>query len=144
MGVNSDNSDAIKKAVLESLEHGASRTAACAAAGCSRDWFYSLLKTDEDFKAAVVKAEECAVHKVEGALFDAATHINNAGNFNLGAQMAFLCNRAPDRWKHVNRVQLEGAAGGEALRIVLENAWGKNGKDAPRDETGALLTPDRE
>jgi hypothetical protein len=50
---------------------------------------------------------------------------------DLGAQMAWLCNRDPEHWRHVNRVEHTGAGGGP---IEVKDA-----RDKLADEIAAVL-----
>ena len=58
------------------------------------------MKRDPEF-AALVEAAEMPVHEaVESAL------LKSAMSGNVTAQIFYLCNRAKERWTHVNQVQV--------------------------------------
>ncbi|BCW94678.1 MAG: helix-turn-helix domain-containing protein [Fimbriimonadales bacterium] len=79
-----------KRAIVKSLEQGATVSQACAAAGVSRRVFYEWLHKDPDFAGAVELAYTKQIALAETALFRAI----EAGD--LKAAMWFLERRAPE------------------------------------------------
>jgi hypothetical protein len=104
--MNSTKRNAIKKALLESLDKGATVTAACESAGIARKTFYEWLKEDLNFCNEISHSQQGAILTVEDALYRNATQ-GGKGFGDTTAQIFFLCNREPDRWKNVNRVEVE-------------------------------------
>ena len=89
----------VKPVLIVSLENGSTVAATCVGAGISRDTFYRWCKEDPKFGEKVEAAQESRVQHVEDALY------KNAINGVLTAQIFFLCNRAPDKWKNVQKVE---------------------------------------
>lgn len=96
-----DKFDDKKKAVLQSLKKGASVTDAMEAIGMDRTTFYVWKKNDSAFAAMVLQTEAVAIQVVEDALW------NKAADGHPTAMIFYLCNRAPKRWKNVQRVEFE-------------------------------------
>lgn len=88
-----------KESVLESLSKGATVQNACRAANIGRTTFYNWLKEDQTFALRVAHTEEAAIQCVEDALFASAL------SGKVPAQIFFLCNRRPDRWKTVTKLE---------------------------------------
>ena len=61
--------DAAKRAIVESLEQGASRQGACEAAQVARRTFYNWLAEDEAFAERVAEAEAQAVETMESVVY---------------------------------------------------------------------------
>lgn len=61
--------------------------------GISKDTFYSYKKKYSDFSDALKKGKEVVDYEVENAL------LQNALNGNITAQIFWLKNRKPDKWK---------------------------------------------
>jgi len=91
--------DKIKKALIESLKQGAFITTACDKVGISRDSFYDWYHKDKKFRDEVDKALTSRIKIVEDVLFKKALE------GNVTAIIFFLCNRDPERWKNVQRVE---------------------------------------
>lgn len=89
----------VKPAIILSLKDGSTVAAACAGAKINRDTFYTWYKKDPDFAKQVDEAQESRVQHVEDALY------KNAITGSLTAQIFFLCNRAPEKWKNVQKVE---------------------------------------
>lgn len=70
-----------------------------------------------EFAASCRQSKALADSRVESALYHKA--IGVFGPPDLGACMAWLCNRRPDLWRHVNRVEHTGPGGGP---IEVSNA----------------------
>lgn len=104
--IDANKKNTIKEAVLESLSNGATITAACKAAGVGRTTFYKWIEEDVEFAEAVSHSENASIITVEDALFRNAT-LGGKGFGDTTAQIFFLCNRDPDRWQNVNKVQHE-------------------------------------
>lgn len=90
-----------KDALIESIAQGATVSAACRAANIDRSTFYAWIKSDEDFRIRYKETAEGAIQAVEDALWDKAL------SGNVIACIFYLCNRAPERWKNVNKVEIE-------------------------------------
>lgn len=89
----------VKPVIIESLENGATVSAACAGADINRNTFYKWYEQDPEFAKQVDAAQKSRVHHVEDSLYKKAM----AGN--LTAIIFYLCNRAPDKWKNVQKVE---------------------------------------
>lgn len=83
----------IKLVYLAHLERGLRRSAATKAIGVSTSTVWQWRKADPDFAEAEYRAEEVAAEQIEDALF------NSAMNGNTQAQIYWLNNRAPLRWR---------------------------------------------
>ena len=94
-----------KDTIIKSLSAGASVTDACKGADVCRDTFYRWCNDDKDFNSRVETSKMSRIKVVEDALF------NNAVNGNTTAQIFFLCNRDPDRWQHLYKIQASGNMG---------------------------------
>jgi len=98
----SNKGNALKKEmIIVSLGNGCTVTASCEAAGISRKTFYRWLKADTEFAELVAHTEQSATLCVEDALW------NKAVDGNVTAMIFWLCNREADRWKNVNKVEVE-------------------------------------
>ena len=87
--------------VLKAIAEGTTRTAAMEAVGLHRSALSHTMKRDPEF-AALVEAAEMPVHEaVESAL------LKSALSGNVTAQIFYLCNRAKERWTHVNQVRVD-------------------------------------
>lgn len=95
------NGEAKKKAIIQSLQDGSTVVSACQAAGLGRSAFYDWYKTDVAFKDQVDKAQKSRIHHVEDSLYKKAIE------GNMTAIIFFLCNRSPEDWKNVNKVEAE-------------------------------------
>lgn len=89
----------VKPAIIVSLKNGATVAAACQGANIVRSTFYQWYKQDPAFGKKVDEAQESRVQHVEDALY------KNAITGSLTAQIFFLCNRAPEKWKNVQKVE---------------------------------------
>ena len=87
--------------VLQAISEGKTRTAAMESLGLARQTLTMAMKRDPEF-AALVEAAEMPVHEaVESAL------LKSAKGGNVTAQIFYLCNRAKERWTHVNQVKVD-------------------------------------
>ena len=87
--------------VLKAISEGKTRSAAMESLGLARQTLTMAMKRDPDF-AALVEAAEMPVHEaVESAL------LKSAMSGNVTAQIFYLCNRAKERWTHVNQVKVD-------------------------------------
>ena len=87
--------------VLQAISEGKTRTAAMESLGLARQTLTMAMKRDPEF-AALVEAAEMPVHEaVESAL------LKSAMSGNVTAQIFYLCNRAKERWTHVNQVKVD-------------------------------------
>lgn len=91
-----------KAAIIHSLENGATVTQAAAAAGVDRRtaqrWHVADLGFAAEWDAALVRR----IGTVEDSLYV------NAVKGNVTAQIFFLCNRSPGRWRHVQHIMHGG------------------------------------
>ena len=88
------------KNVVDLLATGCTVRSACAASDISHVAFYAAVREDTEYAETVEAAQQCSIKTVENALFKNATEM-----LNLGAQVFWLCNRAPDRWKNIQRIE---------------------------------------
>ena len=89
--------------VLQAISEGKTRSAAISmeSVGLARQTLTMAMKRDPEF-AALVEAAEMPVHEaVESAL------LKSAMSGNVTAQIFYLCNRAKERWTHVNQVKVD-------------------------------------
>ena len=87
--------------VLKAIAKGTTRTAAMEAVGLHRSALSHTMKRDPEF-AQLVEAAEMPVHEaVESSL------LKSAMSGNVTAQIFYLCNRAKERWTHVNQVRVD-------------------------------------
>ena len=111
----------IIEAVLESVSSGVSMAKGCKAAGIDFSTFWRWRKESKELDKKVIDIIEGRTQVVEDALFASAL------KGNVTAQIFWLKNRAPDRWKD----RYEGEVGGEVklkpLRVIIRNS-GKNDK----------------
>ncbi len=107
-----------KEAIIASLLNGATVKAACKAAKTNRDTYYAWLKDDKEFADAALKAKDSRIEIVEDALF------NRASRGNVTAQIFFLCNRAPERWKNVQKIE---ASLTEIPKLSFEVSYAQSG-----------------
>ena len=130
MAIPTEKREAMYTALFESLRGGASLTAACKAAGISRSSVYADMKKDGTIRARIMEIEKACIAIVEDALFAKA-----AGG-SLGAICFYLGNRAPERWKDIRKLQIEGqvAHGVVDLAALL--------KAVPPVETAGTALPD--
>lgn len=89
------------RAVLESLLKGASILKACSDAGTTTMTFWRWRQKYDVLDKTVGRIYESRIMIVEDALFKSAV------NGKVLAQIFFLCNRAGDRWKNVNKVDMD-------------------------------------
>ena len=69
MAATKDNKDNIKKKVLETLVKNLGNVSrACKAANISRNYFYTIMKEDEEFKEAVNEVRESCIDLAESEL----------------------------------------------------------------------------
>ncbi len=90
-----------KQAVLSSIGFGCTVTEACRKANIGRTTFYNWLRDDDAFRDAVMHSEQLAIAAVEDALWAKAI------TGHPTAMIFYLCNRVPERWKNVNRIETE-------------------------------------
>ena len=110
-----------RQTILESLEAGCSVLAACEGADLSTTSYYRWLRKSEEFLEAVTEVQKSRARVVEDSLFQYAT---TGGKSAVTACIFWLCNRAPERWQHVQTVKHEGRP--NSITVVF------NDKEAPR------------
>ena len=116
---NDSDRNAIKKsAIVESLKNGVSLVSAIAAADAKHSTVYDWLDDDKEFCSAVHAAKNSRVNIVEDALYKKAIE------GNVVAQIFYLCNRMPEKWKNVQKVYIadksEEAAQAAAVREKVQ------------------------
>ncbi len=90
-----------KALLLKAISEGKTRSAAMESLGLVRQTLTMAMKRDPEF-AVLVEAAEMPVHEaVESAL------LKSALSGNVTAQIFYLCNRAKERWTHVNQVRVD-------------------------------------
>lgn len=92
----------IKNAIIQSLKNGDTLIHASELAKVNRQTVYNWMATDKKFYKAVEEAKLSRVQVAEDALYKLIA------NGNVTAIIFFLCNRAPEKWKNVNKVDIEG------------------------------------
>lgn len=111
------------KAVFESLMKGASITRACQAAGLDFSGLWRIRKKYPEVEEAIEFVLESRIAIVEDALYKRAVE------GNVTAQIFWLCNRAPDRWKNIQHVEAKGTGFGNVEIHIHDAKEGKDGKD---------------
>jgi len=109
---------------LEAYEKTKSVVSACRAVGISRQAIYDLLKKDREFAEQKDEINHLLNETVESRLFSMTKH-------NPTAAFFWLCNRCPDRWHNVNKMEVSGNSE-KPLKIILEGAGkipGNNNKN---------------
>lgn len=86
---------------LAHLEKGLRRNAAALKTGITSECVRKWRRADLDFEEAELRAEEIAAEKIEDALWEAAM------NGNTQAQLYWLNNRAPKRWRDMKQKQVD-------------------------------------
>jgi len=90
-----------KDAIIQSIANDAYIKQALIAARVNRSTYYKWLKIDENFRIDVDGAKGSRIGVVEDALY------KNAKKGNVTAQIFFLCNRDPAKWRNVQKIQNE-------------------------------------
>jgi len=103
-----------KRRVLESISRGSRVIDACRAANIGRRTFYDWLKNDPQFAVQVAHTEEAASQAVEDALFVSAV------SGKIPAIIFWLCNREPDRWRSVTKLEHRTSSDSEKLDEIQE------------------------
>jgi len=109
------------EAILESLKAGTSFTKACKAAEVDTSTFWLWRQADKRLNEKVLEVLDSRTQIVEDALFKSAL------GGNITAQIFWLKNRAPDRWKDRYEGQVSGEIKLKPLRVIIRNS-GKNDK----------------
>ena len=122
-------------AILASLRQGATISSACAAAHLAVSTLTEWRKTDDKIKQDVLEARESTILLAEGALFEKAL------TGSLGHLAFFLCNRAPDRWQNVNKVEHSGGLNHEHTMAEFAAEFG--GTEAARNRVAAYDGADK-
>jgi len=111
------------QAVLENLMRGASLTKACKLGGLDFSGLWRIRKKYPEVEEAIQYALESRIAIVEDALYKKAVE------GNVTAQIFWLCNRAPDRWKNIQHVEAKGTGFGNVEIHIHDAKEGKDGKD---------------
>lgn len=88
-----------KVAVLESIGKGATITAAAKAAGIHLITVYKWRRADKAFEVELLDRLSMRVQTVEDALY------TNCMKGNATSQIFYLCNRSPERWQNVSKIE---------------------------------------
>lgn len=88
-----------KRAVIQSLANSATISAACAAAGITREAYYQWLAKDKDFIKRVESLRRRQIQVVEDVLYDKCLE------GNITAIFFYLCNRDRKKWVSINKVE---------------------------------------
>jgi hypothetical protein len=118
-----DKNSPIKKAILQNLKNGNNVKRTCELVGISRETFYQWLRKDQDFSAAVALAEQDQIKVAEDTLYQKALGGNPA------LLIFYLCNRAPERWKSVQRV--DGRVADDQFKEVYDKLGALISKGTP-------------
>lgn len=124
--------DKKKGEVLTSLQNGASRFAAAKAGGITSVTLWRWINTDEEFAAAVKSAFMSRIGNVAEALY-----IKAMGG-HLGAQVFYLCNKDPENWRTVAKIDQhipiipDAKENTESLHVSITRVGALNG---PRAES---------
>jgi len=130
-------------AILESLTNGATITEACKAAGIERSTLWRWQQKYPSVREAVEFALQARIEIVEDALF------KKAAMGHVTAMIFWLCNRAPDRWRNVQKIEHSGKVEGEithdlsVLRILAKKrgdgkTYGEVIRDVLREAVGEI------
>ena len=127
--------DAVKKSFIELLKAGNSRKAALEAVGVTRYTLRNHMLKDPDFATEVLDAEADAVEIVEDCLFDKCIRGNATAIF------FYLCNRRPDRWRSINKLQVEAvpAQAIEEMELRFERVIEHSLRFIPEEDRAAFL-----
>lgn len=88
------------KPILKSLKNGASIVKACEGAGINSMTLWNWRRLNPKLDKLILGIRDSRICEVEDALFDNATKGTPAMPYgNTSAQMYYLKNRSPDRWK---------------------------------------------
>ena len=77
-------------------------SATCKGIGIDRKTFYNWKKDDNDFAEKAKEVEESLMEMAESQLFKNITSGKEASLF------FYLCNRSPERWKNIQKVEHTG------------------------------------
>ena len=131
--ISDDRREATIAAVLASLEKGSTISAACGAAGIAPWTLCKWRHADEELEASVQDRLLSQIDVVEGALY------KNCLKDQPASIIFFLCNRAPGRWQHVNKIEMSGVVRhGLTVRDFVAEFGSVN---AVRDRMGIASTP---
>jgi hypothetical protein len=93
--------EGVKDQFLGLLRAGNSRKSALEAVDVTRYTLRNHMKSDPEFAKRVLDAESDAIEIVEDCLFEKCLRGNATAIF------FYLCNRKPDRWRSINKLQVE-------------------------------------
>ena len=106
----SDKTDTVEKRIAESKKNfldafenvAANISATCKAVGISRETYYDWCKNDEMFAKGCESIKKSLIDIAETQL------MINVRKGKEASLFFFLCNRAPDRWKNIQRIEHSG------------------------------------
>lgn len=98
---NKNEINILKQSLIKNLEAGSSIEGACKKSKISKKTFYEFFKEDKEFADAVQKAKLSQIIVAEDMLY------KKMQEGNMIAIIFYLCNRSPDRWKNVQRVETQ-------------------------------------
>lgn len=96
-------------AVARSVENGATWEAIAVECGVAVSQVRIWAEKYPEFQAAVKEAKDAVDRSVEVSLMQAA---RGRKRIDTTAAIFWLCNRRPDRWRHVQRIEHTGEGGG--------------------------------
>lgn len=96
------------------VAEGATWSAVAKACGVEPSTVRLWAERHEGFSAAIKEAKAAVDDAVEGSFFGKAL----GGDTTAG--IFWLCNRRPESWRHVNRVEVTGAEGGPVAVEVVD------------------------
>jgi len=99
---------------LHLLENGNTITSICAALGIDTSTYRHYRLTHPEFAQQVDDIKKARELLVEDALYAAAM------SGNVKAQIFWLCNRAPERWRSARVEEITGAGGGPLVQEVIQ------------------------
>lgn len=111
-------------AVLRSLAHGATRTAAAAAVGVTQHSLRRWIEADPEFALAVAKAEAQMETSLVDVIYATARAKNREGQPTQAswlAAMTLLERRHPENWARRDRIDISMEIRNEAKRIAEQN-----------------------
>lgn len=100
-------------------------TAACRASGLSRSAYYRYMQTNKKFRKAIEELNQSFIELAESKLYQKVLE------GDLKAIKFFLVNKAPDRWRSENHIQVaqmvvnQGGEIGEAEKKLQEQLLGE-------------------
>lgn len=111
------------EAVARTVTDGATWEAIARECGVAVPTVQLWAQKHDAFSCAVKAAKDAVDRSVEVAMLEAA---RGRRKIDTVAAIFWLCNRRPDRWRHVQRVEHTGADGGAVTITELARAAAKD------------------